>query len=1049
MGFGSTAQPKTGSVDRGFSTEAATITASYDLDRFDAGSLASLASNASQLQLLSIDDGSRNDAGGSSKASSSFSLSESPFASLASMASVVYTTGSTVVAKAAASAGLTINLMWDASVNSAPASFKTAVQAAASMIQQYVSTPITINIAVGWGEIGGFSGSTYQQNVPSYSALGMTLSNVWQSYSSLTQSLTNTATSADDRSVLSALPSSNPFGTAYFDLAGAQAKALGLTSGTSTQIDGAVGFATNWPSTDYIAAALHEITHAMGRNSGWGGTNYDTTLLDLTRFSAPGVFVTDGSTAVSSALQYFSFDGGKTALAYYDNTSDYGDFATTSQTLNDPNNAYVGSNSNALTALDIRTLDVMGFTLAGSSPTPAAPDLVVSSLSSNATTVTQGNILSYAYVVANNGTGSASNSVASIALDGTVLTSAQVAALSAGGSNSLSGTLSTNGLSTGTHVLTITADATGLISESSETNNATSLSFTVVAPTAADLIVNSLSTSAASVTQGGSLSYSYAIKDIGTGSAGLSQAKISLDGVTLSTASVSALLAGSSFSSSGTINTAGLAAGSHVLTVTADSGNQVSETNEGNNAASVNFTVLAASSPDLTVSALTAASSSVSKGTSLSYSFSIKDIGTGPAASNLASVAIDGTVVSTVTIGTLSSGGTFSTSSVINTSGLSVGSHVLTVKADSSNLVAESNESNNSATYSFNVTQLAMADLTVSGFSVPASVNQGSNLSYSFSVNDSGTLSAGPSKTNLYLDGTLLSTRTTGRLAVGSSSLVMGSFSTGSLSTGQHTLTVVADAASQVAESNETNNSSTLTFTVNPVAATRADLVIAGLTPIYGSSVIQGDVFAFYYSMDNNGSSMAGASKAAYQIDSTPSSGNYYGYNSFGSVYANSTGNSVIDYIDTSSLSVGTHTLYVKADAGGAVSEADESNNVSSFTFTVLGRPDYLVSGLSMNSTVAAGGKFTLNYTVSNQGNSQPWANSYAMIYFDGNANSANYDVIRNLGTNSSQNFSDTFSIGAGVSKGMHTVTIIADGLDYIPESLENNNSRTFSFRVV
>ena len=102
-----------------------------------------------------------------------------------------------------------------------------------------------------------------------------------------------------------------------------------------------------------------------------------------------------------------------------------------------------------------------------------------------------------------------------------------------------------------------------------------------------------------------------------------------------------------------------------------------------------------------------------------------------------------------------------------------------------------------------------------------------------------------------------------------------------------------------------------------------------------------------------------------------------------------------------------------------------------------------------MNSTVAAGGKFTLNYTVSNQGNSQPWANSYAMIYFDGKANSATYDVIRSLGPNSSQNFSDTFSIGSGVSKGMHTVTVVADGLNYIPETNENNNSRTFSFRVV
>jgi hypothetical protein len=901
----------------------------------------SAGSGAGQLLPLGPDSGySESDGGSISLTGSTSTVSDGAFASLATFASAVYATGTTAAATTAASAGLVINLLWDTSVASAPASFKTAIQAAASMIQQYVTTPITVNIAVGWGEIGGFGGNA-PYTVPGYSALGETLGGVWQSYSSVKQALTNTATSADDKSVLAALPSSSPFGTAMFDVAGAQAKALGLISATSTQVDGAVGFATNWPSTDYIAAALHEITHAMGRNSGWGGTNGDTSLLDLTRFSAPGVFATDGSKVSSSALQYFSLDGGKTILANYDNTSDYGDFATTSATANDPNNAYLGSNSNALTQLDIRTLDVMGFNLAGSSPTPpptpSSPDLVVSSLTPAATSVTQGSALAFTYAVTDTGAGAAGSSLATVYLDGKALSSTQIAALAAGGSSSVNGSLSTTGLTLGQHSLSVTADSTGLVSESNETNNSTAITFTVVGNTSPDLVVSSLTSTTSSVVAGGTLSFSYTVKDIGTAGAGASAVGISLDGKALSSAQISALTAGGSFSSSGIISTTGLAAGSHVLTVT----------------------------------------------------------------------------------------------------------------ADTTGLVTESNEANNATSLAFTVTAPALADLTVSGLATnAATVTQGASLGYSYSIQDIGSAAANASVTNIMLDGRLISSTPLGTVGAGGNVMSFGSLSTAGLSAGQHILSVTTDANGQVSESNESNNTSSVSFTVNTTAI-KADLVIAGLTSVSPTSMVQGDILAFYYSLNNTGSATAGTSVAAYQVDTMPTASNYRGYNSFGSIAANSSGGSVIDYLDTSKLSVGSHTLYLVADAGNQISETNETNNVSSFTFNVLSKPDYVVNAINMPATIKAGSKFTLNYTVSNTGTTQPWSSSYATIYFDGNANAVNYDIIKNLAGNTSQNFSDVFSVGAGVAKGTHTVTITADATNYIGESNETNNSKTIQFQIV
>ena len=57
-----------------------------------------------------------------------------------------------------------------------------------------------------------------------------------------------------------------------------------------------------------------------------------------------------------------SVDGGKTVLADYATSSDYGDWASNSLTTTDPYDAYVASGSNALTTVDLAVLDSIGYT---------------------------------------------------------------------------------------------------------------------------------------------------------------------------------------------------------------------------------------------------------------------------------------------------------------------------------------------------------------------------------------------------------------------------------------------------------------------------------------------------------------------------------------------------------------------------------------------------------------------------------------------------------------------------------------------------------------
>jgi VCBS repeat-containing protein len=248
------------------------------------------------------------------------------------------------------SAGLVINLVWDSSVASAPPSFTTAVVQAAQIIGSVVSNKITLNIAVGYGEIGGNA-------IPGGVAEGGPLGGQLESYDTVKQQLAATCgTTATGQAVVAHLPATNPYATAQFAVWNPQLKVFGILPATDAPLDGQVGFATNFPNSLLVPAAVHELTHAMGRSSGWGSV----CPADLTRYSAPGVLVDDGSLATTVGLQYFSVDGGTTVLAYYDNTGDCADFANNGLTANDPFNAWVAGNS--LTSLDVEVLDAMGYT---------------------------------------------------------------------------------------------------------------------------------------------------------------------------------------------------------------------------------------------------------------------------------------------------------------------------------------------------------------------------------------------------------------------------------------------------------------------------------------------------------------------------------------------------------------------------------------------------------------------------------------------------------------------------------------------------------------
>lgn len=278
-------------------------------------------------------------------------------------------TSATLTTVTTAASSLKVNITWDSSVGSAPSGFTAGVMAAVQYLESHFSDPVTININVGYGEVGGTSlGSNALGESESY------LTSV--SYLQLVNALKSDNLSAADASVLASLPAASPTTGTYW-ITTAQAKALGLASATATAPDGYVGFSSTLGFTynnaggvaagsyDFNGTVIHELTEVMGRMLLTGGavgtTANSYTLLDLLHYSSAGVRDFSASTP-----GYFSVNGGVTNLDNFNTVAggDAGDWA--SSVANDALDAFAASGAvEAVTPADLTTLDAIGWNSIG------------------------------------------------------------------------------------------------------------------------------------------------------------------------------------------------------------------------------------------------------------------------------------------------------------------------------------------------------------------------------------------------------------------------------------------------------------------------------------------------------------------------------------------------------------------------------------------------------------------------------------------------------------------------------------------------------------
>jgi hypothetical protein len=299
-----------------------------------------------------------------------------------------------VIAASGPSNALQINAVFDTSwTSSAPAAATATVNYVDAMLGSMFTNKATVNIDFGWNEVGGqaISGNTAGATITNFAATYQlsSFANVLSAYSAANPQ--NTVMAGLLKTLPSTISNSNPNGSNWLFVPSAEYAALTGSNWVYPNADVGFGGSVPWQYSttqgsagayDFVGAALHEITHALGRvdfEFVSGGTPY-LTPYDLVRYNCGST--TLNSTQASPAC--FSIDGGVTDLATFSPTSDSGDWANTAAPgvppmITSPNKAYIstGDITPALLPTDILAMEALGYTRAGTGNVPEPATLLL------------------------------------------------------------------------------------------------------------------------------------------------------------------------------------------------------------------------------------------------------------------------------------------------------------------------------------------------------------------------------------------------------------------------------------------------------------------------------------------------------------------------------------------------------------------------------------------------------------------------------------------------------------------------------------------------
>lgn len=657
-------------------------------------------------------------------------------------------------------------------------------------------------------------------------------------------------------------------------------------------------------------------------------------------------------------------------------------------------------------------------------------DLVITSASVSAQSGTAGTAVNVQASIYNNGSSTASVSNVGYYLSADSIFGSGDVLLGSSAGTALQATTSAlrqsslvipTNIAAGNYYILFKADYNNVVSEVNENNNVASKPFTVDPTPLVDLVIQNAVGTPTNVLAGGVISLTSNIVNTGTttsfgGKIGYYISSDTLldsgDGF-LAFSSPATLTPNSNAQKTKTVTIAStMPAGIFYILFKADYAQEIAETNELNNLSRVKINISQPASVDLAISNAALSASVLLQGAAFSVSATIANTGSTNAASSkvgyyLSSDTLLGSGDSFLgfsTGGQLNAGANSSKQATLQLpSGTAVGQYYVLINADYDLAVTETNENNNTRYVGLVVNPIPSVDLRIASKAISsASILAGGSLSFTCTVINSGSTSAGISKAGYYLSvdtlldnsDILLANSATSTLSAGSSVLLNKSASLTAVQPGIYNLIFVADYAAEVGETNESNNTARLTFTIAALPKF-ADLQVQNQA-VSSATITAGNKFLVNSKLVNAGNANALSGKTGYFLSQDTSYQSYdifLGSSSVGSL------SPAAGILKTFSGKVplnqngGNYYILFFADYDGLVTESNENNNIRYVPVKVVARKmDLSVTSLKGSRSIS--GTEPVQLSVSLLNNSSDPVMGSVTYYFSGDDRLDQSDIL-------------------------------------------------------
>lgn len=517
-------------------------------------------------------------------------------------------------------------------------------------------------------------------------------------------------------------------------------------------------------------------------------------------------------------------------------------------------------------------------------------------------------------------------------------------------------TLSPDGSVTpGTYTFILSVDDTQLVEEVDETNNTFNSSITIGDPIYPDFVVSSVLANPQEVNAALETTLSVEVSNVGLAPSGESILSFYLSSNTiwesadqlLGSESISVLEPGAGKTMlSSVIIPGSTTPGSYYIVAVADQEHLISEVDETNNEGFKAIEVLERLYPDLIVTSGAATPNPVNAGLTTTISFSIKNTGEAPAAASTAGIYISSNDTwdsNDELLGTTSVSEVDQNESVLGQASLEIpvetspGNYFIIVKANQNGAVVESDDTNNAHSLAIEVLEKLYPDLLIDNLSLSnTSISAGTNATLAFDIINTGEVASAASTVRVYLSDDNVSDN--GDEEVGSQSIeAINANGTASISVfakvpvttleGAHFFLIKADADNAVQESDESNNESAVSVTVNPPLP--SDLTITELSLSEPTSPLGGSV-TVNATIRNLAANDALTSMLAFYISSDEVLDNVdvlLGTEETDILKAETSVNASVSVVIPSAMLAGDYYVIALADAEEVLDESDEGNN--------------------------------------------------------------------------------------------------------------------------